>query len=185
VKTTKALIKLVGVRPLMFDRYPGDNSTQLKIQEKMYLTEKNEVMIPAINLYSMLIAENGKSAVKRTGKKWASLAQCVAAQTNIDPFEIPVLGGNEKQIIFSGFGGDSPFREHKSVARVKGGIPNPKARPVLLTPWSIQFTMEIEESSEISIPTIRNLFETSGKIGLGTFRPFFGRFNLAEFKIIE
>ena len=57
-KTIEVVLK--GLRPLMFDRYAGDNNTTLPPEEKMYLEDKNRLILPAINLYSWLTAENSK-----------------------------------------------------------------------------------------------------------------------------
>ena len=46
------LVRLRGIRPLMFDRYAGDNNTQLPLHEKMYLASDGRLIFPAINLYS-------------------------------------------------------------------------------------------------------------------------------------
>jgi hypothetical protein len=70
---------------------------------------------------------------------------------------------------------------HRSVARLEKGIPNPKERPVLPLPWSLQFTLEIFPNKEIKEQEIKNLFEDGGMaIGLGTFRGVFGKFRIAE-----
>lgn len=66
---------------------------------------------------------------------------------------------------------------HRSVARLDKGIPNPKERPVLPLPWSIEFTLDIFPNKEIKEQEIRNLVEEGGlAIGLGTFRGVFGKF---------
>lgn len=178
----KAILK--GVVPLMFDRYPGDNNTQLTPQEKMYMTEKGELYLPSINLYSMLASENGKSACKQVcGKKWHDTSQAIACQTNITPFDIPITA-NGKQIIFEKWN-DKIF-VHKSVARIKKGtmvIPSPKERPVINAPWEIAFDIELAETKDLSFETLRNLFKQSESIGIGTFRPYFGRFKVEKFEI--
>jgi hypothetical protein len=183
----KAFVLLRGVRPLMFDRYPGNNTTQLKPEEKFNLNEKYIIVLPSINLYSMLVSENGKSACKQyCGKNWRMVAQCIAAQTLIEPFEIPIFGDNDKPIKFCGF--NEKIKIHNSVARVRKGslsIPSVKIRPMILPPWGLKFNIEIEESKDLSFETMRNLFNHSGNIGIGTFRPFFGRFVVDLFEHIK
>ena len=49
----------------MFDRYAGDNSTQLPVAEKMYLDSQRRLTLPAVNLFSMLCAENTKSVCRQ------------------------------------------------------------------------------------------------------------------------
>ena len=182
----KISITLKGTRPLMFDRYPGDNNTQLRPEEKFYKTADGKLFIPAINLYSLLVAENSKSACKQyCGKSWRTVSHCIASGTNIEPFEIPIMDC-DKQITFKKF--NDKIYVHKCVARVKKGplsIPSPKERPTINPPWNISFVMEIIESKDLSYTTLRNIFEYAGSMGLGTFRPFFGRFEVVKFDEIE
>jgi hypothetical protein len=182
----KILIKLRGVRPLMFDRYPGDNNTQLRPEEKFYKTAKGELFLPSINLYSLLVAENTKSASKQyCGKQWRNVSHQIASATNIEPFEIPITAEGKK-IVFKDF--NDKIYVHKCVARVKKGglsIPSPKERPVINTPWEIEFTMELLETKDLSFTQLRNLFEYAGTMGIGTFRPFYGRFEVEKFELLN
>jgi len=66
---------------------------------------------------------------------------------------------------------------HRSVARLDKGIPNPKERPVLPLPWSLEFSLRILPNKEIQEQEILNLFEDGGRaLGLGTFRGVYGKF---------
>ena len=62
-KTNKVVLK--GLRSLMFDRYAGDNNTQLPVAEKMYLGKDGALMMPALNILSLLVAENTKSVCRQ------------------------------------------------------------------------------------------------------------------------
>jgi hypothetical protein len=182
---SKWKVVLLGVRPLMFDRYAGDNQTQLNPEEKMYLDDKRRLMFPAINLYSMLCAENTKSVCRQMmGKKGKTIALGVSSCTLIDPADIPILDKPDgTQVAFSGF--DKRIYLHSSVARLNKGIPNPKVRPTLALPWTLEFTVEYQDNEHCSIETLRNLFVLGSMIGIGTFRPFFGRYKVASFEMVE
>lgn len=183
METIKIHCQLSGVRPLMFDRYAGDNSTQLPSAEKMYLDDQRRLTIPAINIYSLLVAENTKSVCRQFfGKTGKNIALGIASYTTIDPFDILVYddGG---PIAFKGFNGQ--IKVHKSVARLKGGIPNPKERPVLSLPWHVEFDVSYIENKLCTLETLRQAFTMGGILGLGTFRPFFGRYELTEFNVQE
>ncbi|MBU9660923.1 hypothetical protein KTF22_03325 [Burkholderia multivorans] len=96
------------------------------------------------------------------------------------PGELPILRDGEP-IRVGAFGEDfdpaSRIYLHRSVARLDKGIPNPKERPVLPLPWSLEFTLDIYPNKEIKEQEIRNLIEEGGlAIGLGTFRGVFGKF---------
>lgn len=169
-------IRLTGLRPLMFDRYAGDNNTKLPPQELMYLDSQQRLTIPAINLYSMLCAENTKSVCRQFfGKAGKTIALGIAGYTTIEPFEL-LLQDDGGPIVFDGF--NTKIYIHKSVARVKGGIPNPKVRPTLALPWHLDFEVKYNENKYCTIDNLRQAFQMGGSLGLGTFRPFFGTYEL-------
>jgi hypothetical protein len=173
-KTIQVVLK--GLRPLMFDRYAGDNNTTLPPEEKMYLDDQSRLIIPAINVYSLLTAENSKSVTRQFfGRQGKTIGLGISSYTNIEPFEIPILDANGP-IVFQGWNGQLSVR--KDVARVKGGIPNPKTRPVLALPWSVAFTVEYQENTYCTLENLRQAFAMGGTLGLGTFRPYFGRYEL-------
>ena len=174
-------VRLQGLRPMMFDRYAGDNNTQLPIAEKMYLGSDGQLTIPAINIYSLLCAENTKSVCRQFfGKNGKTIALGISSYTNIEPFDINLLGEGDQPIIFNGF--EPPFSKHKAVARLKNGIPNPKERPMLALPWAMEFTCAYQENKFCSLENLRQAFSMGGTLGIGTFRPFFGRYELVVFE---
>ena len=172
-------VQLEGLRPLMFDRYAGDNNTKLPIQEKMYLNQAGGLMIPSLNVYSLLAAENTKSVARQfLGKNGTNIALGINSYTSIKEFEIPIYDNNGP-IKFSGW--TEQIYVHKAVARVKGGIPNPKERPVLALPWFLSFTLEYIENSYCTFENLKMALDMGGTLGLGTFRPQFGRYALSRF----
>jgi len=169
---------LSGLRELMFDRYSGDNKKDLRPEQKMYLNEKMELIFPAANILSFLCAENTKSAAKffYDKREYKDIAQAILSHVVIEPVEIPITRDGKTPIKFTGFK-NGEIEIHKSVARLKGGIPNPKERPMLRLPWQIQFKLTLYENKWIDEEALRNLFEQGGMlIGLGTFRGVFGKF---------
>lgn len=174
---------LEGRRPLMFDRYAGDNKTSLPVNEKMYLDADRHLMLPAINLFSMLVAENTKSVCRQFfGKNGKTIALGISSYCVIDPFELPILD-DKGPVTFTEF--NQQISVHKAVARVKGGIPNPKERPCLALPWSVSGTVTYTENPYCSYETLRDAFARGGALGLGTFRPFFGLYTLKVFEPVK
>lgn len=170
-------VRLEGLRPLMFDRYAGDNATQLPVAEKMYLDKGMGLMLPALNILSLLAAENTKSVCRQFfGKQGKTIALGISSYTAINPFEIPICDDNG-QVRFTGW--NDQISQHKAVARVKNGIPNPKERPVLALPWFVEFEVEYVENKFCTLENLRQAFDMGGTLGLGTFRPVFGRYQLA------
>lgn len=174
-------IRLTGTRPIMFDRYPGDNSTKLPVEQKLNLDESGGVVVPAINLMSMLAAENTKSAIKMfiNPKSAGPIRNAVNSFFNIDEVDIPLMTGDRQITLAQDWG--SLITVHRSVARMAKGIPNPKERPMVSRPWHLEFTCEFIESPELSLIALRSLFDQSRRIGLGTFRPIFGQFSVTRF----
>jgi hypothetical protein len=173
-------LELQGLRPLMFDRYAGDNKSQLPVAEKMYLTPDMHLIMPAVNIQSLLAAENTKSVCRQFfGRQGKTVALGIASYTSIEPFEVPIMDA-AGPVIFQGFN-DQIF-VHQSVARLAKGIPNPKERPTLNLPWKLEFTVTYIPNEQCTENNLRAAFEYGGILGLGTFRPYYGRYRLASWQ---
>lgn len=171
-------VQLSGVRPMMFDRYSGDNSTQLPIAEKMYLDSKRRLIIPAVNILSLLAAENTKSVCRQFfGRNGKTIALGISAYCNINPFEIPLVD-DKGQIQFTDF--NEQISVHHAVARLKNGIPNYKERPLLALPWYLRFEIQYQDNRYCTLENLRQAVSMGGTLGIGTFRPYFGRYELTE-----
>jgi hypothetical protein len=178
-------VHLCGMKDIMFDRYAGDNKTQLEPHQKMYLQPGDElpvIGIPAANITSFLSAHNTNSAPKRLRDKrqYKDIANACLSFLDIEETFIPILRDGEP-VRFGGFKNDrdevSGAYIHRSVARLDKGIPNPKVRPVITTPWEIVFHLTLFPNKEIQEQEILNLFEDGGRaLGFGTFRGVFGKF---------
>lgn len=180
MNTKTIQVELTGLRPLMFDRYAGDNQTRLPNEEKMYLVNRH-LTLPAVNLYSLLCAENTKSVCRQFfGKSGKTIALGIASYTTIDPFDIPICD-DSGQVEWGGVFNEKIF-VHKSVARVKGGIPNSKERPTLALPWRLEFELTYQDNKYCTLENLRQAFVMGGTLGLGTFRPFFGRYEVTRFE---
>jgi hypothetical protein len=164
----------------MFDRYAGDNNTNLQPAEKMYLSPDRHLTIPAINLFSLLCAENTKSVTRQFfGKAGRTIALGISSYVQIDPFEL-IITSNGEPVIFDGF--NEQIVLHTSVARLAKGVPNPKSRPMLKLPWEIEFDVTYQDNQQCSIETLRQALAMGGTLGLGTFRPFYGRYEMTRFE---
>lgn len=181
----KREVILCGTKDIMFDRYAGDNKTQLEPHQKMYLHPGEEypiIGLPAANIMSFLSAHNTNSAPKRLRDKrqYKDIANACLSFLDIEETFIPLLRDG-KPIQFGSFKNDkdevSGAYIHRSVARLDKGIPNPKVRPVIPAPWELKFHLTLFPNKEIQEQEILNLFEDGGRaLGLGTFRGVFGKF---------
>lgn len=184
---------LTGLTPIMFDRYAGDNKTKLSWEQKVYLIPGTNILsLPTTNIVSFLSAHNTNSAPKRLRDKRAYKDICNAclsfvvlqADESPNPQYIPFLRyGNPIELgqVKEDTDPTSGLYLDRRVARLEKGIPNPKERPVLPTPWEIKFSLSILPNKEIKEQEIYNLFTEGGMaIGLGTFRGMFGKFKVSE-----
>ena len=187
---TRAVV-LKGLSDIMFDRYAGDNKTQLAWQQKIYLMPETDILcLPTSNIVSFLSAHNTNSAPKRLrdARQFKKIANACLSFVMIrgngeHPQYIPFMRDG-KPVATGTFGEErdalSGIYLDRRVARLDKGIPNPKERPVLPTPWELHFTLSILPNSEIKEQEIMNLFREGGlAVGLGTFRGMFGKFEIA------
>ena len=178
-------VVLEGLADMMFDRYAGDNNTQLEPWQKLYFgADAKTLVLPALNIMSFLSAHNTNSAPKRLldKRKFKDAANACLSFVTISPTQIPIMRDG-KPIEFGRLDQDvdatSGVYIHRSVARLDKGIPNPKVRPVLPTPWELHFTLTLLPNKEIQEQQILNLFEAGGMaLGLGTFRGVYGKFRV-------
>lgn len=185
-------VTLTGITGVMFDRYPGDNSTKLEWSQKIYLVPGTSIMaLPIDNIVSLLSAHNTNSAPKRLRdkRKFKDIANANLSFVTINgpedhPRYIPFLRDG-KPIEVGTFG---PDRDEKSgvwldrrVARLDKGIPNPKERPVLDPPWELTFTLSILPTKELKEQELTNLMSEAGlAIGIGTYRGVWGKFSVTR-----
>ena len=190
IETVTRKVTLTGLTDIMFDRYPGDNQTQLEPWQKLYLEPgaSRVIGLPSTNIMSFLSAHNTNSAPKRLRdkRKFKDIANALLSFVSIREQFIPLQRGG-KPIVFGKLDGDvdpvSGVYIHRAVARLDKGIPNPKVRPVVPLDWSLTFTMDIFANREIREVDIQNLVEEGGRaIGLGTWRGVFGKFLIESWK---
>lgn len=194
LNVVKRKVSIRGVTPLMFDRYAGDNQTRLEWHQKIYLRPGTQnLCLPTLNLVSFFTAHNTNSAPKRLRDKRIYKGICNAILSFV---QISAVDGNAENILIQRNGqpvqvgtfGDrvdetSGIFLHRAVARLDKGIPNPKERPVLPLPWSLDFDLTIYPNKEIKEQEIKNLLAEGGMaIGLGTFRGVFGKFEITSWE---
>jgi len=179
-KMEQAKVSLRGIRPIMFDRYAGDNDTQLQTEEKMYYApDKKTVVIPSQNILGMLGSNFFDCATKRKyGRARETKTNAVQGFLDITPMKVPLLRDG-KPAVFTEFGKDG-FYIDESTARIKKSanqfVPNFKVRPVLDLPWSLDFDLELFPNSEITMKDVMDLFAIGGLyVGLGTWRGRYGK----------
>lgn len=181
-KTLK--LELTGISDIMFDRFYGQEKDTRPPEQKFYLIEGNKIVLPTENLYSFLFGENPQGAAKTEGKKGKEYIRMGYSHVVIDPSDHIPFQRNNKDIIFKGFEGNednyyiSEFSPRTKMASGPNSIKqNLKKRPVLKAGWTLQFSITIIKNPLITVDKMFNWFSDGGiLIGLGTYRPRFGRF---------
>jgi hypothetical protein len=169
---------LQGIRPIMFDRYPGDNKTTLEPLDKFYLNSDGHICIPVLNVYSLLAAWNTPSVAKRFyGREGKGIATGVMAYVGIESVEDDSMMAVVRDEDGNPY---TPDDERISilthVARTAQATPNPTTRPTIPTGWQVDLRFTYSDNDFIKEPTLRKMIEQGGILGLGTFRPIFGRY---------
>jgi hypothetical protein len=192
----KRRVVLKGLTPIMFDRYPGDNDTQLTPSQKLYYGDDNSsLVIPSTNLMSFLSAKNTDSAPKRLldSRKYKKFTEACASFVMIsadhdDYSENLPLTRDGEALIFGGFGDDEIDAAtgtfiKRDVARLEKGIPNPKVRPVLPLDWEVTFRLSLFPNDQLQEQQLKNVFARGGiAVGLGTWRGRFGKFSILSWE---
>jgi hypothetical protein len=175
---------LSGVTPILFDRYAGDNKTQLSFMEKVY-QENGFLVLPSLNLMSFLSAQNTESATQRVvGRGFKEVCKAALSYVTIEEYNIP-FSRDGKPIQAN----EDTLERNIAVARIMKGklaVPNPKERPMLKTPWELSFTINLLETPSLREELLKKIFEQGGHaVGLGTFRGVFGKFRVTQWELIK
>ena len=183
-------VRLTGLAPIMFDRFISldeNENANRPVEDKLYL-KNGKVVLPGENILSFLCAElGGKSCACILEKRQAkTYRQACAAFLAINADTISFMRGGAP-IAFHGFSKSSGcdansgmyIAEHTARVKKTGGliVPLPKRRPVLPLPWELCFSITLFGNADLKADRLERWFREGGiRIGLGTFRPRYGRF---------
>ena len=187
MEITKIEVVVNGLSDIMFDRFIDHSQEKRPPEQKLYLSEGNAVVFPAENFYGFLFGENpGGCAKQFEGKKGKNYIGIGQGHVFIDPVVIPFKDKN-KPIIFESFD-NSNFWLHEGAPRTKQGTlsikQEIKQRPVMRIPWHLGFTITVIKNNVIDETKLYNWFIAGGlQIGLGTYRPRFGRFDVLKWEV--
>lgn len=177
----KISVELSGLSDIMFDRFIDHSKEMRPPEQKLYLSDGNKMIFPAGNLDSFLFGSKPPPgcAAKFEGKQGKNYCTMGMGHVFIDPMEIGFLSDGEP-VVFNDFN-SGQFYIHESSPIIGAGQSAVKAevkpRPVLRLPWSLSFVITIIKNGLIDETKIYNWFVAGGvQIGLGTYRPKFGRF---------
>lgn len=186
-------VGLDGVADIMFDRFQSmEDAERVEVEDKLYRRADGTLFIPGDNIQSMLCAQRNSIIKRLYGKKAADILQEAAAQIIVETDE-NILTRDGQPIVYTGWDEQREDKaaglyQHFATARLyKNGqiIPNPKHRPVLHKPWHLEFTLTIMRfaGGVVNTERVREWLEIAGRlIGLGTYRPRYGRYELTTYE---
>ena len=168
-------VKIEGVSPLLQHRYEmeeAESKSKKKVgsvdyskeaEKAIYRDESGKIYQPASHIEGALMKAAVNFQITGKGKKtYKDLTKMVI----VEPFAIPHL--------------QKAFKVDKRPVVIN------RARVVRYRPrfdkWSLKFTMMVTED-QLPIEVLEEIMEYAGRyIGIGDYRPRFGRFRIVEFK---
>lgn len=170
---------LEGLAPICFDRFIDHSKEPRPPEQKLYMAPGNKIVLPAANVRAFLFSEKYGCAKTFEGKKSKDYIRWGQGHVQVDPPLIDFLDKN-KPVIFSNFKKKFSLLEESAVTKASGGaiIKQPiTPRPLLSLPWALKFQISIVKNPLIDSIKLENWFAQGGLlIGLGNYRPRFGRF---------
>lgn len=184
--------RIVGSAPLMQHRYPmPDLATLAKGGKKvtgakdytqewrdyLYATKDGKVYQPAVHIEGALV----KAAVnfKVTGKRGKSYADLFKAALFVSPDEIPHDIEVPAELDADA---DKPlYLDMRPVVVQRARVV--RIRPTFKAGWSLDFEINVIDD-ELPSEIVQDALTLAGKaVGIGDFRPRFGRFTVARFEV--
>ena len=181
----QARCTIEGIVPIMFSRFPlpakpGDTKKQKPqtIEEKMWIDKKG-VYIPTDNLRMLLIGNRFRpGAAKIYGSEYESKKG--TKYLNFCKACVWVVGDNGK-VYFEPERTKNDDVDIRSFINATGSRATTE-RPVLNTPWSLTFDVQVTDDS-VPENKVKAFYDVAGmRCGLGVYGPTFGRFIVTQWK---
>lgn len=191
ISVTKIGVTLESLVDIAFDRFIDYSSDKLPPDQKLYLDEKRGLYLPSWNIDAFLWGEYPPGACANAeGKKRKNYIGVGQSTVSIDEIQIPFMRHKTQVVVKKDITQDAHFWMLNVGGRTRKGNLSikavPRLRPVLKTPWELNFTITLVQNDRIDAQKLYNYFVSGGGyIGLGTFRPKFGRFAVTRWDIKE
>ena len=179
----RVLVGVEGVCPILFHRWNCEaveakskakkGSAEKKtdnIESFVYRNDQGEICIPGEYLRGAIIAASKFQQDPRSPRKSAAdlFKAGVTSLTDL------ATTGNK---IWD-------YLDHRRVQVQKNAIT--RVRPALHKGWKAEFELMVNLSEYIDHQFLNSVIQLSGRlIGLGDFRPSFGRFNVVKFEVLD
>ena len=189
-------VKVKGISVLLQHRFPvptyeqlgegGKKSTGSKDyrqewRESLYVTEKGMIYQPANHFELAMV----KAAVnfKVTGKRGKTYKDLVSANVVVDPERIPfnITIGETDDLTTDA---DQPlYLDLRPVVIQRARVT--RIRPAFSPGWELEFLINVLDD-ELPAPMLHDILTLAGKaVGIGDYRPKFGRFDVVRFEVVK
>lgn len=174
----KINVSIEGLVPLLQHRFPdekaelstikvkGKRDYSGQVEEALYRDENGIIYEPADHIYSAMIKAGADFKITGRGRK--TYKDMMKTAINIIPSAIPL--NNQKYEI-----------DRRPVVIQRARVM--RERP-MFKEWNLDFEIEILDS-QLPKEAVKEILEQAGKIGIGDFRPRFGRFMVTKFEEIK
>ena len=187
-------VRVKGISPLMQHRFPmpdyetttksgqvstGEKKWHEEWREALYVDKDGEVFQPATHFESAML--KAASSFKIRGKRGKTYKDLFAMAVIVSPDEIPhnvkmpdtLTTDADEQLYID----QRPVKIQK--ARVV------RTRPTFKTGWELEFEIQVSDD-ELQSDVVYEVLSMAGKsVGIGDYRPRFGRFQVVSFEVLK
>ncbi|WP_206832090.1 hypothetical protein [Alicyclobacillus fructus] len=179
----RVAVRLRGSVPILFHRWDCED-VEAKAQAAkgsaakksdnweayLYRNENGEICIPGVYVHQALAnAARFKQDPRSPRKSLFDLARAAFVVT-------PWLASTSKK--------EPDYLDRRRVLIQRNGVT--RVRPALLPGWEVEFQIECLLPEYISPELLYDLLTQAGRlVGIGDYRPMFGRFQVVEYKVLE
>jgi hypothetical protein len=188
-------VSVVGISPLIQHRYPlPDFNSQTKGGKKstgavnyddewkgyFYADGEGKIYQPASHFDGAL--KKASVNFKVTGKRGKSYRDLISANVFVTPDMIYHEGFVVPEHLDTD--ADKPlYIDYRPVVVQRARVA--RARPTFKTGWKLSFQLEVIDD-EVPAEVLQDILALAGKtVGIGDFRPRFGRFNVSHYEVLK
>lgn len=186
---------VTGIAPLIQHKFPmpefeqltkgGNRSTGAKDytnewREYLYFDADGQIYQPSVHFEAAMT----KAAVsyKVTGKRGKTYKDLVSSSVVVDPERIPHVGHTYTPELMLDLDADKPlYLDMRPVIVQRARVV--RIRPVFKEGWELSFEIQVLDD-EIQPSLLQDILALAGKsVGIGDYRPKFGRFQVTRFEV--
>lgn len=180
----RASVTVEGVVPILFHRWSVESvATKAKaakgsaakksddVESYVYRTEDGEIAIPGEYLRAAICSPSGAAKYRQDPRSPRKSALDLYRAALIVETELATLGVK-----------DWDYLDQRRVTVQRAGIT--RSRPAMLAGWTATFDMTVVLPEYVPPADLRDVLYNAGRlVGLGDFRPTYGRFHVTKFEV--